>query len=69
MQHIWVRNLYTVLMEGRRGSIPAARCMRGLEDNTGVLISLQPDQEGNKLMFLSEWHEFPPAPCLAGKET
>jgi hypothetical protein len=25
--------------------------------------------EGNKLMFLSEWREFPSAPCLAGKET
>jgi len=33
---------------------------------TGVLISPQPDQEGNKLMFLSEWPEFPSAPCLAG---
>ena len=27
------------------------------------------DQEGNKLMFLSEWHEFPWAPCLAGRKT
>ena len=34
---------------------------------TGVLISSQPDQEGNKLIFLSEWREFPSAPCLAGK--
>jgi len=25
---------------------------------TGVLISRQPDQEGNKLMSLSEWREF-----------
>jgi len=25
-----------------------------------------PDQEGNKLMFLSEWREFPLAPCPAG---
>jgi len=33
---------------------------------TGVLI--KPDQEGNKLMFLSEWCEFPSAPCLAGKQ-
>jgi len=32
-----------------------------------VLISPQPDQEGNKLMFLSEWREFPSASCLAGK--
>ena len=31
-----------------------------------VLISPQPDQEGNKLMFLSEWREFPSAPCLVG---
>ena len=35
---------------------------------TGVLISLYPDQEGNKLMFLSEWREFPSAPCLVGKK-
>jgi len=32
---------------------------------TGLLISPQPDQEGNKLMFLSEWREIPLAPCLA----
>jgi len=35
---------------------------------TGVLISPYLDQEGNKLMFLSEWREFPSAPCLAGGE-
>jgi len=35
--------------------------------NTGVLISPWPEQEGNKLMFLSEWCEFPSPPCLAGK--
>ena len=35
---------------------------------TGVLISPYPDQEGNKLLFLSEWREFPSAPCLAGKK-
>ena len=35
---------------------------------TGVLISPYPDQEGNKLMFLSEWREFPSAPCIAGKK-
>jgi hypothetical protein len=33
-----------------------------------VLISPLPDQEENKLMFLSEWREFPSTPCLAGKE-
>jgi len=33
-----------------------------------VLISPLPDQEGNKLMFLSEWREFSLAPCLAGKK-
>jgi len=33
---------------------------------TEVLISPEPDQEGNKQMFLSEWREFPSAPCLAG---
>ena len=35
---------------------------------TVVLISPQPDQDGNKLMFLSEWHKFPSAPCLAGEK-
>ena len=35
---------------------------------TGVLISLYPDQEGHKLMFLSEWREFPSAPCFAGEK-
>jgi len=33
-----------------------------------VLISPCPDQEGNKLMFLAEWREFPSAPCLAGEK-
>ena len=33
----------------------------------GCWYVLSPDQEGNKLMFLSEWREFPSAPCLAGK--
>ena len=36
--------------------------------STGVLISPWPDQEGKKLMFLSEWHEFPSTPCLAEKK-
>jgi len=36
---------------------------------TGVLISHKPDQEGNKLMFLSEWREFPSVSCLARKKT
>jgi len=35
---------------------------------TGVLISPWSDQEGNKLMLLSEWREFPSALCLAGKK-
>ena len=35
---------------------------------TGVLISPYPDQEGNKLMFLSEWREFPSVPCIAEKK-
>jgi len=35
---------------------------------TGVLINPLPDQEGNKLMFLSEWREFLSALCLAGKK-
>jgi len=37
-----------------------------LEICTGVLISPQPDQVGNKLMYLSE-REFPSAPCFAGR--
>jgi len=36
---------------------------------TRVLISPYPDHEGNKLMFVSEWREFPSAPCRARKET
>ena len=35
---------------------------------TGVLISPQPDQEGNKPKLLSEWREFPSAPCFAEKK-
>jgi len=34
---------------------------------TRLLISPKPDREGTKLMFLSEWCEFPSVPCLAGK--
>ena len=34
---------------------------------TRVLISPQPDLEGNRLMFLSEWRKFPSALCFAGK--
>jgi len=41
--------------------------VQGSLQTTGVLISLYPDQKGNKLMFLSEWREFPSMPCLAGK--
>jgi len=33
-----------------------------------VLISPYTDQEENKLMFLSEWREFPSAPCFARKK-
>ena len=32
-----------------------------------MLISPYPDQEGSKLIFLSEWREIFSAPCLAGK--
>ena len=39
-----------------------------MDQCTGALISPWPDQEGNKLMFLSEWHEFPSVPCLAKKK-
>jgi len=37
--------------------------------SAGLLISPYPDQKGNKLMFMSEWCEFPSAPCLARKKT
>jgi len=33
---------------------------------TGLLISIWPEQEGNNLMFLSQWREFPSVPCLVG---
>ena len=36
--------------------------------STGVLINPYPDQEGNELIFRSEWREFPSAPCLAGEK-
>jgi len=39
-----------------------------MHQRTGVLISPQPGQEGNKIMFLLEWREYPWAPCLAGKK-
>ena len=35
--------------------------------NTSVLIRPYPDQKGHKLMFLSEWREFPWTPYLAVK--
>jgi len=37
-------------------------------DYTGVLINPYSDQEENKLMFLSEWLEFPSVLCLAEKK-
>ena len=43
-------------------------CQSGFERGTVVLISPWPDQEGNNLMFLSEWREFPSSLCLAGKK-
>jgi len=33
-----------------------------------MVIIPKPDQEVKKLMSLSEWREFPSAPCLAGKK-
>ena len=53
-------------MKGSRISMNTYYNMRG--NIQWVLISPYPDQEGNKLMFLSEWREFPSAPCLAGKK-
>ena len=38
-------------------------------DTTGVLDKSLALQGRNKLMFLSEWREFPSAPCLAGRKT
>ena len=59
LTHLSQVNSSTIILEkDRRNS---------MEVNTGVLISPQPDQQGNKLMFLSECREFPSAPCLAGK--
>jgi len=65
-----------------RRELPSAPCLAGalLEDHwtqtalrlremvgyTGLLISPKPEQEGNKLMFLSERRELPSAPCLEG---
>ena len=46
----------------------AMRISDRLSSSTGVLINPQPDQEGKHLMVLSEWREFPSAPCLAGKK-
>ena len=47
---------------------PTERVPGFLPGDKSVLLSPQPDKEGNKLMFLSEWREFPSAPCLAGKK-
>jgi len=41
-----------------------------LDDSSRLdFVEIARDQKGNKLMFLSEWREFPSAPCPAGKET
>jgi len=40
--------------------------LQAVRHYTGELISPLPDQKGNKLIFVSEWREFPSAPCLAG---
>jgi len=37
----------------------------GVWDSSSITIG---NQEGNKLMFLSEWREFPSAPCLEEKK-
>jgi len=56
--HQWLRESASLL----RFYLPYLSC-------TGVLISPLPDQDGNKLMFLSEWREFPGRLALQGKKT
>jgi len=56
----WLKITYVVekmcLLDKTRGAL-----YRGADKSSAR-------QEGNKLMFLSEWSEFPSAPCLAGKK-
>ena len=40
----------------------------GFRTRFSLCGAVKPDQEGNNLMFLSEWREFPSAPYLAGKK-
>jgi len=42
--------------------------MQFVSISTGVLICSLPVQEGNELLFLSEWRKFPSAPCLEKKK-
>jgi len=49
-------------------SLYAFVVLYALVQRTRMLISPLSDQEGNKLMFLSEWREFPSAPFLAKKK-
>jgi len=37
-----------------------------VQEYRGAKKVLSPTRKGNKLTFLSEWCEFPSAPCLAG---
>ena len=59
MQHIWVRNLYAALMEGRKGSRPGARCMRALEDN--IKMCLKQDMRSWTWISLAEVRDKWPA--------
>ena len=63
------QNLITKIKRLKRGKKRKKQTSTQIQfEPTGVLISPQPEQEGNNLMFLSEWREFRSAPCLAGKK-
>ena len=59
--------IFSTIFIGTFFIIVTKKCGRHYHSCTGVLISPKPDQEGNKLMFLSERRVFPAAPCFAGK--
>ena len=61
-----LNNLHCAAAETFYTCLPSCNLLS--RPSTGVLISPYPEQEGTKLMFLSEWREFPSAPCLARKQ-
>ena len=40
----------------------------GFRTRFSLCGAVKSDQEGNNLMFLTEWREFPSAPCFAGEK-